>query len=288
MPQITDYASLGAAITNFAHRQDVASYQDYFIQGAQEQIQKDIFAQNFGNGVKAQEIAFGTYAISGGVVQTPPDWLSPKLMTVSDGAGDVFPLIFKSAAWLYDAYPLRQAKGLPQYIARDVQVASSFTGSVSGTTLTISAMTSGTVGVGTVIDDATGTLGFNTIITALGTGTGGTGTYTVNNSQTVGSEPMIGGGSVFNFGPYPDSAYNIQGTYYQKATALSVANTTNWMVTNAPLLLHSACMVECAKFLLDDAMLGRWQSVYESSLASLILADKAERWAASTMAVEVG
>jgi len=63
-----------------------------------------------------------------------------------------------------------------------------FTGSISGTTLTVSAITSGTIAAGQAL------FGVNisqaTIITALGTGTGGVGTYTINISQTVASEQM--------------------------------------------------------------------------------------------------
>jgi hypothetical protein len=66
----------------------------------------------------------------------------------------------------------------------------SFTGSVSGTTLTVSAVASGTIAVGQVISDLTGSLLANTIITALGTGTGGIGTYSVSISQNVISESM--------------------------------------------------------------------------------------------------
>ena len=69
-----------------------------------------------------------------------------------------------------------------------------FTGSISGTTLTVSAVVSGTLAVGQLI---TGTgvsaspPGSNaTYITALGTGTGGVGTYTVGVSQTVSSTSM--------------------------------------------------------------------------------------------------
>jgi hypothetical protein len=59
------------------------------------------------------------------------------------------------------------------------------TGSISGTTLTVTAVTSGFLVVGQVI---TGTgLSVGTAITALGTGTGGTGTYTVNFTQTASS-----------------------------------------------------------------------------------------------------
>jgi hypothetical protein len=58
-----------------------------------------------------------------------------------------------------------------------------FTGSISTTTLTVDSVLSGIIGVGQAIF-ADG-MAKNTVITALGTGTGGVGTYTVSNSQTV-------------------------------------------------------------------------------------------------------
>jgi len=65
-----------------------------------------------------------------------------------------------------------------------------FTGSIATTTLTITAVTSGSVGVGTYITGTSVTAG--TYITEFGTGTGGTGTYTVNNSQTIASRTLYG------------------------------------------------------------------------------------------------
>jgi hypothetical protein len=64
------------------------------------------------------------------------------------------------------------------------------TGSISGTTLTVTAVTSGTLYVGQTIQGSGVTA--QTIITALGTGTGGAGTYTVNNSQTISSSTLYG------------------------------------------------------------------------------------------------
>ena len=82
--------------------------------------------------------------------------------------------------------------GLSQTIASSQMYTSSpgavVTAAIAGTTLTVSAVTSGTLFVGQTIQGAGITT--QTIITALGTGTGGTGTYTVNNSQTVASETM--------------------------------------------------------------------------------------------------
>jgi hypothetical protein len=59
------------------------------------------------------------------------------------------------------------------------------TASISGTTMTISAVTSGSVSVNDVVTGSGVVAG--TTITALGTGTGGVGTYTVSISQTTAS-----------------------------------------------------------------------------------------------------
>jgi hypothetical protein len=66
-----------------------------------------------------------------------------------------------------------------------------FTGSTSGTTLTVTAVTSGTIEVGMVLTSS-GTITFDTRITALGTGTGGTGTYTISTSQNRSSATLTG------------------------------------------------------------------------------------------------
>jgi hypothetical protein len=58
-----------------------------------------------------------------------------------------------------------------------------FTGSISTTTLTVDSVLSGTIAVGQAIFGQG--IAQNTVITALGTGTGGAGTYTVSNSQSV-------------------------------------------------------------------------------------------------------
>ena len=78
-------------------------------------------------------------------------------------------------------------------------VGAQVTGAISGTTLTVSAVTSGTLFVGQTIQ-GTGVTAL-TIITALGTGSGGVGTYTVSTSQTVTSTTLYG----LNFSQLPSS-----------------------------------------------------------------------------------
>lgn len=86
-----------------------------------------------------------------------------------------------------------------------------FTGSISGNTLTVSAVASGTIAVGQTVF-GTGVAN-GTTISALGTGTGGTGTYTLSGgAQTVASESM-GSASSSQFAPGFQTSITLQGTY---------------------------------------------------------------------------
>ena len=93
-----------------------------------------------------------------------------------------------------------------------------FTGSISGTTLTVTAMSTAIndIRVGTFVTGAG--VADNTVITALGTGTGGTGTYTVNNTQTVSSTTLTG--AVFvTTSPYVQNCSSIASGVRETVTA---------------------------------------------------------------------
>ena len=81
-------------------------------------------------------------------------------------------------------------------------ISATFTGSIGTTTLTVTAMLSGDpLVVGQYIDGTGVTNG--TYITAFGTGTGGTGTYTVSTSQTANSTTMYANGNALLGDPAP-------------------------------------------------------------------------------------
>jgi len=69
----------------------------------------------------------------------------------------------------------------------------SFTASIAGPTMTITAVASGTVAVGSVLSG--GNVIQATTVTGLDTGTGGVGTYTVTPPQTVASGPITSTGT---------------------------------------------------------------------------------------------
>ncbi len=86
----------------------------------------------------------------------------------------------------------------------NANASASFTGSIATTTLTVTAMLSGdSLVVGQYIDGSGVTNG--TYITAFGTGSGGTGTYTVNTSQTASSTTMVANGNALLGDPSPMS-----------------------------------------------------------------------------------
>lgn len=70
------------------------------------------------------------------------------------------------------------------------------TGSIASTTLTVTGINVGVLQVGSVISGTGVAVG--TIITALGTGTGGVGTYTVNISQSVVSTVLTANSIIYN------------------------------------------------------------------------------------------
>ena len=87
-------------------------------------------------------------------------------------------------------YTINNSQTIASELMNSATVGAVVTGSIATTVLTVTAVASGTLYVGQTVQGATVTAG--TIITALGTGTGGTGTYTINNSQTVTSRTLYG------------------------------------------------------------------------------------------------
>lgn len=113
-------------------------------------------------------------------------WIQAGVM---DGVlpGDV---VLASGAAPYMAFGMRRvidAYGTGPCIEVE-RTSDAITGSISGTTLSVVSAIGGTIGIGQcVVGTGVATA---TYIVALGTGTGGVGTYTVNNAQTVASTAL--------------------------------------------------------------------------------------------------
>jgi hypothetical protein len=121
------------------------------------------------------------------------------------------------------------------------------TGSISGTTLTVTYSPSQALGPGQELSGAG--IANGTQITAFGTGTGGTGTYTVNNSQTVANEAMTASGIPNRTKIYVtlspsggDDTSRIQTALNNCPAGEVVLLTTGvFKINNTNLLIHSPC-----------------------------------------------
>jgi hypothetical protein len=109
-----------------------------------------------------------------------------------------------------------------------------FTGSMSGTTLTVTVLGQGApIAVGMFVDGSSVTDG--TYITAYGTGTGGIGTYTINQSVTASSTAMTAHGNIAFDNPSPmDLGIGPVGRIYVWDVVPQAAVTNNIAASQAP------------------------------------------------------
>jgi hypothetical protein len=125
-----------------------------------------------------QKVSIGNLELINGL-----DFLDGTNQTTASYMGATNAL-YENSQYVYSSYTITANRSATS--AGPITIESmSCTGSISGTTLTVSAVSAGRLWFGQEITGTGVTAG--TTITALGTGTGLTGTYTVSASQTVSS-----------------------------------------------------------------------------------------------------
>jgi hypothetical protein len=73
--------------------------------------------------------------------------------------------------------------------------------------------------------------------------------------------------------------------YYAKPTLLSDANTSNVFLANCPDALLYAALGEAEPYLMNDARLQVWASLYDRSIASISNSDQASEYSGQPMAM---
>lgn len=84
-------------------------------------------------------------------------------------------------------------------------------------------------------------------------------------------------GDTVRFGPVQDGTYTVRGVYYQKFPALTVSNTTNWLILNAPGIYLYGCLLEAMPFIRNDPRLTLWYGMYKSACNGLQAQDQRDR-----------
>jgi hypothetical protein len=99
--------------------------------------------------------------------------------------------------------------------------------------------------------------------------------FTRNLNSSLSGRPIVYTmrGSEFEFGPVPDTAYEIQMIYYAKPQALSDTNPSNVFMANCPDALLYGALVEAEPYLMNDARAEVWGTLYRNAISDLSVSD---------------
>lgn len=78
----------------------------------------------------------------------------------------------------------------------------------------------------------------------------------------------------FDFAPIPDTNYALEILYYAKPTQLSNSNTSNVFLANYPDALLYASLMEAEPYLINDARVQLWGSMYDRAIRNISDSDE--------------
>lgn len=85
-------------------------------------------------------------------------------------------------------------------------------------------------------------------------------------------------GSEMAFAPIPDTAYVLEMLYYAKPTVLSDTNPSNVFLANYPDLLLYGSLAQAEPYLMNDARLATWASLYASTAELITTSDDSSEY----------
>ena len=92
-------------------------------------------------------------------------------------------------------------------------------------------------------------------------------------------------GDTFRFSPKPDSSYTGYINYYKKFDALSVTNTSNWILTDHPAIYLYGSLYHAANFLggIEPSQAQQWQQMYATAMERLERNDREDQYSGSPL-----
>jgi len=91
----------------------------------------------------------------------------------------------------------------------------------------------------------------------------------------------------FQVAPAPDGVYTLKLLYYAAPAYLSSNNTTNVFLTTAPDGLLYGALVEAEPYLMNDARINTWGSMYDRAISSLIKSDEEGQYSGVPLAMKL-
>jgi hypothetical protein len=86
-------------------------------------------------------------------------------------------------------------------------------------------------------------------------------------------------------GPIPGSVQTIEMLFYKKFDALTVVDTTNWMIINAPDVYLYGCLLEAEPFIMNDPRVQLWATAFKQAITDIQEQDNKDRHSGSALRV---
>jgi hypothetical protein len=90
----------------------------------------------------------------------------------------------------------------------------------------------------------------------------------------------------FQLAPIPDTAYTLEMIYYAAPTFLSDSNTSNAFVANCPDALLYASLMEAEPYIMNDARIATWGTMYNRSIEMLRVSDERSQYSGVPLAMQ--
>jgi len=91
----------------------------------------------------------------------------------------------------------------------------------------------------------------------------------------------------FQLSPIPDAVYTVKMLYFAAPAYLSSSNTTNVFLTSAPDALLYASLIEAEPYLMNDARINTWGTMYDRAIGSLTKSDEEGQYSGVPLAMKL-
>ena len=114
-------------------------------------------------------------------------------------------------------------------------------------------------------------------------------TFTRNAQATVSGKPAVYTtlAQEFEFAPIPDKAYTVELLYYFKPVPMSDSVSSNEFLANYPDALLYASLAEAEPYLMNDARIQVWSSMYDRAIANISVSDEDSEFSAVPLQMSV-
>ena len=93
--------------------------------------------------------------------------------------------------------------------------------------------------------------------------------------------------SEFQVAPAPDGVYTLKLLYYSAPAYLSNSNVSNVFLTTAPDGLLYGALVEAEPYLMNDARINTWGSMYDRAISSLTKSDENTQYSGVPLSIKL-